>query len=167
MNNITRYSSLQQKLHWVVVVLVGAQYALQSPMRAAMSAINDNIPLSALDFLITTLHTWGGAVIGAIMVYRLWLRLKNPVASGGGTLRGPAQVLATAMHWGFYGLLLFMASTGILHYYFGLHGVAIWHERGEWLLLGMIGLHAAAALLHHFWKKDDVLRQMCGCGPSH
>lgn len=167
MNNITRYSAVQQKLHWAVVALVAAQYLLQSPMRAAMSAISDDKPLSGLQFLATTLHTWGGAVIGAIMVYRLWLRLKNPVVSGGGRLHRPAQYLASAVHWGFYALLFLMVITGTLHYYFGVHWVAVWHERGEWLLLGMIGLHALAAMLHHFWKKDDVLRQMCGRGPSH
>lgn len=167
MSNITRYSALQQKLHWVVVVLVGLQYLLQAPMRAAMSAHNDNIPLGGVEFLVTTLHTWGGSAIGAIMVYRLWLRVQKPVEVGGGRLQGMARLIASGMHWGFYVLLLFMVATGTLHYYFELHWVASWHERGEWLLLGMIVVHGLAALLHHFWKKDDVLRQMCGSRPPH
>lgn len=167
MSNITRYSVLQQKLHWAVVILVGVQYLLQSPMRAAMANHSDHISLSGIDFLVTTLHTWGGAVIGAIMVYRLMLRVQNPVEVGAGGVKGLYRVVASGMHWGFYVLLLFMVVTGSLHYYFDLHGLAIWHERGEWLLLGMIVVHGLAALLHHFWKKDDVLRQMCGSRPPH
>ncbi len=35
-----------------------------------------------------------------------------------------------------------------------------WHERGAWVLLAIIGLHAAAALWHHHVRKDDVLARM-------
>jgi len=167
MNNITRYSVIQQKLHWLVVLLVASQYLLQAPMKRAMSAQYKQFDLSAVDFLVTTLHTWGGAAIGAIMVYRLWLRLQTPVAPGGGNLPGLMQTIVAAMHWGFYALLFFMVATGSLHYYFDIHAVASWHEWGEWLLLAMIAIHGLAALLHHFWKKDDVLRQMCGSKRSH
>ena len=167
MSNIPRYSVRQQKLHWVVVALVALQYLLQSPMRAAMSTHHDNIPLSAVDFLVTTLHTWGGAAVGAIMVYRLWLRAQHPVPVGAGTLQGAVAVMARLMHRAFYALLFFMVITGMLHYYLDVHGVAIWHERGEWLLLGMIFLHVLAAMLHQFWKNDAVLRQMWGSRPPH
>ena len=35
-----------------------------------------------------------------------------------------------------------------------------WHELAGWLLLALIGLHAAAALYHHFVLRDGVLRRM-------
>lgn len=35
-----------------------------------------------------------------------------------------------------------------------------WHERGAWVLLAVIGLHASAALWHHHVRKDDVLARM-------
>jgi superoxide oxidase len=38
--------------------------------------------------------------------------------------------------------------------------LAEWHETAAWLFLGLIGLHALAALWHHYHKKDDVLRAM-------
>ena len=34
------------------------------------------------------------------------------------------------------------------------------HETLGLLLLGLIALHAAAALYHHFWRRDDTLRAM-------
>ena len=37
---------------------------------------------------------------------------------------------------------------------------AEYHEEAAWLLLGLIGVHAAAALFHHYVKRDNVLRAM-------
>jgi cytochrome b561 len=34
------------------------------------------------------------------------------------------------------------------------------HETLSWLLLSLAILHILAALKHHFWNKDDVLRRM-------
>ena len=34
------------------------------------------------------------------------------------------------------------------------------HEIGAWCLLALAGLHAAAALVHHFILRDDVLEAM-------
>lgn len=35
-----------------------------------------------------------------------------------------------------------------------------WHEQVGWALLGLIVLHAGAALIHHFVFKDDTLKSM-------
>jgi cytochrome b561 len=34
------------------------------------------------------------------------------------------------------------------------------HELGAWCLIGLVSLHAAAALFHHFIRRDDVLEAM-------
>lgn len=167
MTNITQYSAIQRKLHWVVVGLVALQYLLQVPMKQAMHHLHDGASLGAVEFLVTTLHTWGGAAVGAIMVYRLRLRLQRPVAVGAGTLGGWQKIVASRLHWAFYGLLFFMVLTGMLHYYLGVHAVARLHRWGEWLLLGLIVVHVLAALLHRFYKKDAVMSQMWGSRPPH
>lgn len=35
-----------------------------------------------------------------------------------------------------------------------------WHETIAWILIGLIALHVAGALKHHFITKDDVLKRM-------
>ncbi len=161
------YSAVQRRLHWVVVALVALQFALQSPMKSAMEGLESGAAVSAVDFLVTTLHTWGGAAIGAIMVYRLRLRWQRPVPVGAGGLVGWSKKSASAVHWLFYVVLLFMAMTGVLHYYFEWPTAASWHGWGKWILLGLIAVHGLAALLHLLYKKDAVMRQMWGSRPPH
>lgn len=38
--------------------------------------------------------------------------------------------------------------------------LTVWHQDAAWLLLGLILLHIAAALWHHFVRRDGVLRMM-------
>ncbi len=36
------------------------------------------------------------------------------------------------------------------------------HEFSAFLLMGLVGLHAAAALKHHFIDRDEILNRMLG-----
>ena len=89
---------------------------------------------------------------------------------------------AALVHWGLYALVAIGCVTG--WYYVTLRGWTIpifntvplpllaeqgaplarslgrLHETLVWVLLAVIGLHAGAALLHHFYWRDDVLRRM-------
>jgi cytochrome b561 len=38
------------------------------------------------------------------------------------------------------------------------------HKMVGLVLLGLIALHASAALYHHFWRRDDTLRAMLPLG---
>ena len=167
MDKVIRYGAVQRKLHWIVLLLVVQQYVLQGPMRDAMQNLTHSGTLGAIGFLVTTLHTWGGAVIGLIMVYRIWLRWQRPVPVGAGGLRPWSSLLALVVHWSFYVVLLFMACTGVLQYYFEWEPATQWHRWGKWLLLALIVVHVLAALLHRFYKKDAVMGQMWGSGPPH
>lgn len=40
----------------------------------------------------------------------------------------------------------------------------VWHQDVAWVLLGLLALHVAAALWHHFIKRDGVLRSMWPSG---
>jgi cytochrome b561 len=48
------------------------------------------------------------------------------------------------------------------------HRLAVWltelHRAVGFLLLGLIAMHASAALFHHFWRRDDTLDAML---PQH
>jgi cytochrome b561 len=38
--------------------------------------------------------------------------------------------------------------------------LAAWHENVGWAFLALIGLHALAAIYHHYVRRDDLLRAM-------
>lgn len=40
-----------------------------------------------------------------------------------------------------------------------------WHENVAWVLIGLASIHAIAALWHHYFRKDDVLRSMLPKAP--
>jgi cytochrome b561 len=35
-----------------------------------------------------------------------------------------------------------------------------WHTFGAYALLALVALHVVAAIYHHFWLRDGVLRRM-------
>ncbi len=147
------YRAVQRRLHWIVALMLLLQFALQGPMRRAMDLLEQDLSLSAMGFLVTTIHTLNGAAMGLLVLWRLRLRWERPVV---------VAKMALWVHRLMYALLLVMVITGTLNYYFGLSFAARWHELGKWLILGLVLLHICAALWHHFVVKDSVLRQMLG-----
>lgn len=158
--SVAFYTPLQRKLHWLVILLVLFQYVMQQPMKAAMAAVQREETLSLLQFAVTTLHTWGGASIAAIMLWRWQLR-KRAVPVAAGSLSAGRAKLVILHHVILYASLMLMALSGALYYYGGVAMAADWHEWGKWLLLGLIGLHIAGALTH-VGGRDRVFQRMMG-----
>ena len=154
------YSRLQRRLHWLVLVLLLVQYALQLPMMAAMAAIDNEETITFLQFLVITLHTWGGASIAAIMCWRWHLR-KQVVLPGAGQLSTFQSKWVKVHHTTLYAVLILMALSGACHYYLGWTLAARWHELGKWLLLALIGVHIAGAI-SHLGDGNRVLQRMMG-----
>ena len=154
------YTRLQRRLHWLIVVLLIFQYALQLPMKSAMDAIDDQQSLNLMQFLIATAHTWGGACIAAIMIWRWQLR-KRAVPLAAGKLSPAQERWVQTLHVTLYIVLILMALSGALHYYLGWEPAARWHELGKWLLLLLIGVHIAGAI-SHLRDGNRVLQRMMG-----
>lgn len=172
-----RYTPLAQFLHWLIAVLVLAAFILgpEGPEGSARPATPD---------VGQQLHeTFGLAVLVLSLVrlgWRTLARLPDPE---------PAArwigVMATIVQYALYVLLLAVPLTGILGAW--LQGdpvtwlggsvdswvvpshrvgraIAELHEFFGEALLWVAGLHAAAALFHHYVLKDGVLRAMLPFG---
>lgn len=149
------YSPLRRRLHWIVAVLVGIQYLWQDSLGATMAMLGENRTPDAGQFLVITLHTWGGLLLAALVIWRIRLRLGEAHAE-----RVPVSRLAAAQHWLLYVTLAVMSATGALHYYDLLDAGADWHRAGKWLLGALVLLHGLAALWHHLVRRDQVLIRM-------
>lgn len=167
-----KYDPFARLLHWLVVLLLVAQYIVAWTMPGIHRGTQ------AVGLIVVHLDL--GAFIIAIMIVRvLWriVRREPEVTDGTPFTRG----IASLTHGLLYLLLIVQplmgwanaSSRGWQVTLFGLNlpslvptGSALGHTLGDahallaWVLLALIGLHVAAALYHHFLLRDRVLRRM-------
>ena len=178
MNSVApqRFGSAQIALHWLVVVMMVAIYVGME--------CRGWFPKEVRPTLVRIMHYSFGITVLLLVPVRLALRLGRPMPPITPAPPGWQEQGARIVHLSLY---LFMIAMPLLawlsyslrgkpvwFYGFDLPGLLppadavlrtqlrlmTWHKRiaeaGYWLL----GLHAAAALLHHFVTGDDTLRRM-------
>jgi cytochrome b561 len=169
------YDRVTIALHWAVALGVALQWTGGHTI--------DWFPKGPLKIDARSVHILTGSTIAGLVLFRLYWRAMR------GERLPPAQTgalnwLAKGLHWGLYlnlvgllGLGLFLAWLrgdslfGLTHVpLFGDYApkarhllanrVTDWHSLAATLILILAGLHTAAALLHHYYWKDGVLRRM-------
>lgn len=154
-----KYSRLQISIHWLVFLLVIVAYCAME--------FRGFFPRSDRP-LINMIHVSCGISILVLMVVRLLLRLKYPTPP---ITPKPKPMMTGLAHLGH---LVMMYNRGNPWFAFGLtmpyaseanfervDSLKSWHETLANLGYFVIGLHAAAALAHHyFWKDNTLLRMM-------
>jgi superoxide oxidase len=167
-----RFDQISIALHWLSVGLVAAQFALGW----ALSHGGDEMPA-----LLTTHRSLGISIwiiVAARLVWRHGFAHLPPFPA---TMPKPQQRLATLNEYALYGLLLLQPLTGLGNALFRgrpfalfgwevpvlvsrndavFHALRAIHEFGAWGLLALIGVHAAAALLHALILRDGVFQRM-------
>lgn len=153
------YSGIQIALHWLIAALVAFQLIFGESMTASVDAMAEGGTASPVDQAVANLHYWFGIAILALVVLRLFVRLTHgaPVSPVG--IPGWMAVASRITHWIFYVLLVAVPVTGLLGFYTeGPFGDI--HSWAKPVFIGLIALHASAALFHQFWLKDGLLRTM-------
>lgn len=173
-NTRERYGLIAQAFHWVIVVLVIAQFVLGFTAHG--------LPISLERLVLLARHKSIGITIFVLVVLRLAWRLYSrppPLPPA------PHPLFDTAAHVShglLYALLLAMPPVGWLYSsashltvaWFGFfplpnligpdkqlaQALLLTHESMAWLLLATVTLHVLAALWHHFLLKDAVLLRM-------
>ncbi len=168
------YGRVAKSLHWFIVLLLVVQFALAWTM--------PEIHRGTRPETLINLHLSVGTVILLVALLRLAWRLRFPVPLVTDNVPRWQYRAAQASHGLLYLLLLLMPLLGWANAsargwridFFGvaalppllpqnsplgraLGDVHIWTS---YVLLGVIGLHVVAALYHHFWLGDRVLRRM-------
>jgi cytochrome b561 len=168
------YGGVAKTLHWLIVALVLIQFVVAYLM--------PGIGRNAVATPLINLHFSLGVLILVLMAIRFVHRLYHPAPPAMPDAPAWEHRSAEAMHRIFYLLLLIgpflgwaSASAHDLRVnVFGLFTLpplaapkARWaliagdiHTYAMWTLLALIALHAAAALYHHFVRKDGVLQRM-------
>jgi cytochrome b561 len=171
---VERYSATAQVLHWLTALLVVAAYIV------SVGGSETHVYSSVNDFS-RGLHELLGMGVFAVTLARVcWRTIFPPPESP----KMPAwmELGARFGHWALYALLVVVPLTAILGAWLEGHaltplavgniqpwlpqsrqlGLVLANLHG-WLgnvLIWLAGLHAAAALYHHFWRRDTVLLSM-------
>ncbi len=161
-------------LHWLLALGLISTFALGFYM--------EGLSLSPNKLKLYSWHKWAGVSLFLVVVFRLFWRLTHRVPELPAHMSTAAQRFAHLGHWGLYGLMLAIPISGWLMSSaqgFPVVWFGIWQlpelvgknaELGErfqdlhvilnyTLLVAVIG-HVAAALYHHFAKRDGVLARM-------
>jgi cytochrome b561 len=168
------FDSAIRFLHWLTLFLVVVIFVLAFTIDLASSREQA--------VALTQLHRSFGVTVWAVtlgrLVWRQFSRFPNRPADMPRAMRFAAQWSEYAL----YALLLIQPILGLLQtnargdrvnlFFLGQLPALIGkdrplakqllevHETVGFLLLGLIALHAAAALYHHFWRRDDTLEAM-------
>lgn len=173
-NTVYRYGFIAQAFHWLIVLLIIVQYQ--------MGRIADDLPPGIDKLVLMSRHKSLGITILALVVLRLFWKLINESPTPPRNLHPFLRGAGRATHWLLYGLLLALPITGWLASSMANSPVSWWgwltlpdllapskagfeklseiHALLTRVLIIVVGLHSLAALVHHFFLKDDVLRRM-------
>lgn len=176
-----RYSAVAILLHWTIAALIVLQVVLAGRMEARTPEA----------FAVFQLHKSVGITILLLSLARLaWRLVHRPPPEPPG-LAPWERTLATAVHWGFYGVMILMPLTGWIMVSTSriavptlLYGAipwphlpglpdlapaakAMWNEAAETahhtvikVAYGLLALHVAGALKHHFVDGAPVVPRM-------
>jgi cytochrome b561 len=159
---VSHYSAIQVTLHWVVVFLVAFQFVAHGGIEEAWTSVstggNTRPPLLAF------LHIVAGTLILFLALLRIYLRRLRGVPEAPADDPKVLQVLAEAVHFAIYALLLMMPVSGAAAWFFVSEGAAVVHRFLQNVLLGVIAIHVVGALFQHFVRRSDVLIRMFRAG---
>lgn len=172
-NSTATYGAVSRILHWGMAIVIFAMFALGLWMRTLdyYSPWYQQAP---------NIHKSIGIILLALLVLRLIWRLAN-VQPDDGHLKPTERRISKVTHWAFYVILFALMVSG--YFISTVDGRAIdvfdWfsvpsiyvqkglednfgviHEYLAYLVIALAGIHAAAALKHHFYDRDNTLRRM-------
>lgn len=176
-NRQDRYGLVHVALHWLTAVTVIGLFTLGLWMveLGYYDAWYNRAPM---------IHKSVGMLLFGLVILRVLWRLSNPLPPPAEGTRPWEARLAHVAHLLIYLLLFGILITGYLIPTAGGEAVKVfdwfaipalpslmdkqetvagqWHEVLAWILIILVAVHAAAALKHHFFDRDDTLRRMLG-----
>lgn len=152
------YSRLQIALHWIIFLLIAAQFILHEPIAQAWHKIEDGLPFEFHPLIAA--HVFGGLLILVLVAWRIILRVKKGAPELPAEEPAALKLAAKATHLGLYILMLLMPISGAVAWFGGVFNAAEAHEVMKALMLLLIALHIAGALYQQFVLKTNIMSRM-------
>lgn len=165
-----RYDHVAQGLHWTIALLVGVQLILGTVAWQMPKVKQAVLPI----------HAWVGITLGVLAIARLAWRLRHAPPPLPVSMNLFERLSAKGAHAALQVLTLLLPLTGwallsapdrvmsiagrfapaLLDLHSPFRQLRSVHEFLAASLALIVLLHAAAALRHHFWLRDDILVRM-------
>ena len=180
-NTISSWGSVSRWFHWILGAAIIGMLAFGWWM--------NHIPARADRFFYRSIHADIGYVVLLLMVLRLIWRVLNPAPALPSDTPRWQRIAAQINHWALYIVTIMVAMLGWAHSgahkpdyssWFGLFHVPqitspdkaaadAYEDRHiffAYVLLALIVIHLAAAIWHHFVKRDRVAARMMDGQPG-
>lgn len=154
-----KYSRLQIGLHWLVVLMVGVQYATSASIARTHEAVLKGLQINPWDHFLHSVHNRCGMLILAIMLLRLGLRYWQGVPPPPVGQTAMMERFAGFVHMAIYGTLILQAITGMVASYIWWPASAV-HRPLFYVFAALAALHVFAAFWHQWVRRDGLLRRM-------
>ncbi|MGE0754586.1 MAG: cytochrome b [Alphaproteobacteria bacterium] len=173
-NTYLQYGAVAKFFHWLIFFMVAGLLVV--------GTIMSDMEFSPQMLELYGLHKAIGIMLLALVVLRVLWKMVNISPTLPDTLNAMQKLGAKSAHWLLYGLLVAMplsgwamsSAAGFPVSVFGLFTLPDLVGKSEDLhdffedaheimangLMLLVGLHSLAALVHHFYYKDNVLRSM-------
>ncbi|WP_444996381.1 cytochrome b [Aliikangiella sp. IMCC44359] len=174
-NTSSTYGIVSKSLHWLVAAVILGMFAVGIWM----------VELTYYDQWYKDApyyHKSVGIILAFIMIFRIFWRYLSPPPEGLKSHKPIEQKLAKATHLLIYILIFTIIISGYLISTADERGISVFglfelpsigtllenqediaglfHQWLAYILIGLVVLHAAAALKHHFVDKDNTLKRM-------
>ena len=172
--NVPRYSGVAIGLHWLIGLMILISFS------AGLYMVD--LSLSPLKLRLYSWHKWAGVTIFMLVLIRCLWRITHAAPTLPADMPRWQRIAADASHFVLYALMiaiplsgwLMSSAKGFQTVYFGVipipdllqknkqlgESLTLVHQALNFTMIGIVILHAAAALKHHFIDKDDILRRM-------
>lgn len=173
-NNKQTYGSVAKFFHWLVFIIIA--------VLISVGFIMSDMENSPDKFRLYGLHKSFGALLLGLALFRLIWKLSSISPDLSSRLNTWQKHAAVGAHWVLYGLMIVMplsgwamsSAAGFPVSVFGLFTLPPLmsadkdmldllkdaHELIAYVIIGMVALHSIAALVHHFYYRDNTLRKM-------
>ncbi len=174
MSESSHYTRTAKTLHWLMSLVIFSMLALGFYM--------SDLPLSPEKLKLYSWHKWAGVTLFLLVIIRLGWRITHTPPAMPDQMPQLQRRAAYAFHFLLY-LLMFIiplsgwlmsSAKGYQTVWFGVlpipdlipknkmvgDSLQELHEALNTLLIGVLIIHVVAALKHHFFDKDDILKQM-------
>ncbi len=152
------YSRTQIALHWVIFLLIAAQFLFEDPISEAWQKVEQGLPVGFQPMV--AFHVFGGLLILALVLWRIALRLTRGAPPLPQKETAAMKLAAHVTHLSMYALMVLLPVSGALAWFGGVQMGAETHEVFKTLMLALILLHIAATLFHQFVLKTNLMARM-------